>query len=66
MAKNAKLTGVLLDPQQRQKVERWAALAGVDMSTVIRTLIDGVEVEIRPHIVVSQPPEQPTVVMQRT
>ena len=66
MAKDFEMLGVLVDPSQKQKVKRWAALLGGDMSTAVRTMIDSVELEVKPLFTVTQQDDQPTIVtMQR-
>lgn len=66
MAKDVEMLGVLVDPAQKQKVKRWAALLGGDMSTAVRTMIDSVELEVKPLFTVTQQDDQPTIVtMQR-
>ena len=65
MAKDVEMLGVMVAPAQKAKVKRWAAEAGVDMSTVIRTLIDGVELEIKPTFTVKRADDRPTVTLHR-
>lgn len=66
MAKETEMLGVMVDPAQKAKVKRWAALLGGDMSTAVRTMIDSVELEVKPLFTVTQQDDQPTVVtMQR-
>lgn len=66
MAKEVEMLGVLVDPAQKTKVRRWAALLGSDMSTAVRTMIDSVELEVKPQFTVTQQDEHPNVVtMQR-
>ena len=62
MAKEVEMLGVLVDPAQKAKVKRWAALLGGDMSTAVRTMIDSVELEVKPLFTVTQPDDRPTVV----
>ena len=62
MAKEVEMLGVLVDPAQKQKVKRWAALLGGDMSTAVRTMIDSVELEVKPQFTVTQPDEHSNVV----
>jgi hypothetical protein len=56
------MTNVKLRRTQRAKVERMAAKTGWTISDVVRAMIDGTEIELRPHIVIAQQGEQSTVV----
>jgi hypothetical protein len=49
------LTAVKLAPSQRAKVERWAALTGSNLSTVLRSLIDAMDVRTETVFFVANP-----------
>ena len=66
MAKDVEMLGVLVEPAQKAKVRRWAAAANTDMSTVVRILLDNVEMEIKPTFVTAQPSDPPVVVVSQT
>ena len=61
MAKDVEMLGVMVEPAQKAKVKRWAELMGADMSTAVRTMIDSVELEVKPLFTVKNA-NDPTVV----
>ena len=58
------ITAVKLQPEQRQKVERWGGESGLSISDVVRLLIDSVELDRSPRFVTKRTDEPTIVTMQ--
>jgi len=55
---------VKLQPEQRQKLERWAKESGQTKSGVVRLLIDSLELDRSPRFITKRA-DEPVVAVQR-
>ena len=53
MEEQAIFTAVRLAPSQRAKVEKWAELSGGNVSSVLRAMIDAVDLRTEPFFYVA-------------